>query len=129
MGMQLLIKFVKQAPIEIMEQKGNLWTGLVIKALHVKQANEQILAYEALKILAEISNLSTDLTKSFSSTHLVKIYESLANVTLSAQHAALDCVEKCLRLYAGASGPCRMLIEKFLLRFIDAADEQLSRKW
>ena len=49
LGMQLMIRYVKQAHIEVLEQKGNLWTSLTLKALNVRESTEQVvLAYEAL---------------------------------------------------------------------------------
>ena len=43
-----MIKFIKQANIEVLEQKANLWTSLTLKSLSGKESSDQVLAYEAL---------------------------------------------------------------------------------
>lgn len=126
LGLRLLNKFLDQCNADVFNKTGNLWTSLALKACHAQmQPNEASLAYEALGKIASKSLQSPDLTKSFSTGHLAKVYESLNYVPIANVVSALRCVEICLRLYPASSGPSRKTIEKFLARFHDTLDADI----
>ncbi|XP_058978290.1 proline-, glutamic acid- and leucine-rich protein 1 [Musca domestica] len=123
LGLRLMNKFLDQCSEDVFNKTGNLWTSLALKACHAHmQPNESVLAYEALGKITSKSLQSADLTKSFASTHLSKIYESLNYVPAESVSCALRCVEICLRCYPASSGPSRKTIEKFLAKFHDSLD-------
>ncbi|XP_055851289.1 proline-, glutamic acid- and leucine-rich protein 1 [Episyrphus balteatus] len=126
-GLVLLKCYLDQCPVEALEQKGHLWLTLALKACNPKEL-ESVgeLVYVVLKTLAIKSVDIPDLSKAFISNFLNKIYDSLSSVIPLAYQSALECIETCLRLHPGPSGPSRGSIEKFLLKFTDTTDENLS---
>ncbi|XP_061403048.1 proline-, glutamic acid- and leucine-rich protein 1-like [Musca vetustissima] len=126
LGLRLLNKFLDQCTDDVFNKTGNLWTSLALKACHAHmQPNESMLAYEALGKITTKSLQSADLTKSFASGHLSKVYESLNYVPAESVGSALRCVEICLRCYPASSGPSRKTIEKFLAKFQDSLDADI----
>ncbi|XP_073829505.1 proline-, glutamic acid- and leucine-rich protein 1 [Musca autumnalis] len=126
LGLRLLNKFLDQCTDDVFNKTGNLWTSLALKSCHAHmQPNESMLAYEALGKITSKSLQSADITKSFASGHLSKIYESLNYVPAESVGHALRCVEICLRNYPASSGPSRKTIEKFLAKFHDSLDADI----
>ncbi|XP_055906809.1 proline-, glutamic acid- and leucine-rich protein 1 [Eupeodes corollae] len=126
-GLILLQCYLDQCPVDALEQKGVLWMTLALKACNSKES-ETVgeLVYGVLKNLATKSVDIPDLSKAFISNFLNKIYDSLSTVVPCAYQSALECVETCLRLHPGPSGPSRGSIEKFLFKFTDSTDEVLT---
>ncbi|XP_013113472.2 proline-, glutamic acid- and leucine-rich protein 1 [Stomoxys calcitrans] len=121
LGLRLLNKFLEYSSAEVFNKTGNLWTSLALKACHPQmQPSESSLAYEVLGKIAFHSLQTPELTKSFATGHLSKVYESLNHVPIECAGPALRCVETCLKLYPASSGPSRRTIEKFVARFHDS---------
>ncbi|XP_046803839.1 uncharacterized protein LOC111684110 [Lucilia cuprina] len=126
LGLRLLTKYVDLCPIEVLEKKGNLWITLVLKAFNSQELKcDALLMFEVLGKIIKRSIHSTDLAKSFASTHISKVYENLTKVSQFQVKYALSCIETCLRTYPGSSGPSKGLLERFLWKNVDHLDGEV----
>ncbi|KAI8114731.1 glutamic acid and leucine-rich protein 1, Proline [Lucilia cuprina] len=126
LGLRLLTKYIDLCPIEVLEKKGNLWITLVLKAFNSQELNcDALLIFEVLGKIIKRSLHSTDLAKSFASTHISKVYENLTKVSQFQVKYALSCIETCLRTYPGSSGPSKGVLERFLWKNVDHLDGEV----
>lgn len=66
-----------------------------------------------------------DLGKAIASNLLSKIIESVNGLPAECHLAALKCLETCMKLYTGPSGPSRSFIDRFLGTFIDTTNQAI----
>ncbi|XP_065371016.1 proline-, glutamic acid- and leucine-rich protein 1-like [Calliphora vicina] len=126
LGLRLLTKYIDYCPIDVFEKKGNLWTTFVLKACNSQELQcDARLIFEVLSKIIKRSPQSPDLAKSFASTHISKVYESLTNVPQSKVKYALSCIETCLRANPGSSGQSRGVIERFLWKNVDHLEDEV----
>lgn len=125
-GILLLRSFLVQCQLDIVEQKGNLWLSLCTKiCAQKKPAATVCLGYEVIGDILEKSVNIPDLGKAIASNLLSKIVESVNGQPPECHLAALKCLEKCMKLYAGPSGASRSIIDRFLNTFIDSTNQTL----
>lgn len=122
-GLLLLRSFLIQCQLDIIEQKGNLWLTLCTKICGQKNPAAHVnLSYEIISDILTRSIHIPELGKAISSNFLSKIIESVNGQSNECHLAALKCLERCMKHYAGPSGSSRAIIERFLLSFIDSSN-------
>lgn len=134
-GLLLLHQFLPQCPLDIVEQKGALWTALATKALAQHRgattATGTATATLALRCIGHLLHKSVhvpELSKALSNTLLAKLTEALLSLPAAAHSAALALLEQAQRLHPGAASLSRAATERWILSFADSADAQLVRQ-
>lgn len=138
-GLLLLHQLLPQCPLEIIEQKGALWTTLATKVCHSGSSSSSSgnehhhrstipLALRCLSLLLHKSAHVPELSKALSNTLLAKIADAVLAVPPASHRAALALLEQAQRLYPGAVSIARATVEQWILSFADSADEQLVRQ-
>lgn len=130
-GLLLLHQLLPQCPLDIVEQKGVLWTTLATKVCATsRQCDSGVgstipLALRCVSLLLHKSAHIPELSKSFSNTLLAKIAEALIGLPASAHRAGLAVLEQAQRQYPGAVCIAREPVEQWILSFVDSPDAQL----
>ncbi|KAM7360147.1 proline-, glutamic acid- and leucine-rich protein 1 [Cochliomyia hominivorax] len=128
LGLRLLNKFLDQCSLDVLEKKSNLWTTLILKACNQQELQlYSSLIFEVLGKLIKRSQQSSELAKSFTSTHIAKVYEILTSASMHFAKYALNCIEICLRTYPGSSGPSRGIIERYLWKYVDHVEVEIVK--
>lgn len=139
-GLLLLHPFLAQCPLDIVEQKGALWTTIATKvcAQHRAIAADATTVHQpravlvlALRCLGQLLRKSVhvpDLAKSMSNTLLAKLIEALLQLPAAVHGEALQLLELTQRLYPGAAMLSRSATESWIVSFVDSGDEQLVRR-
>ncbi|TMW45301.1 hypothetical protein DOY81_009619, partial [Sarcophaga bullata] len=126
LGLRLLVSFIDGFSIDIFEKIGTLWTTLVLKSFSNHEFHFQSnFVYFALDKIVQKTQQSSDLSKTFASSYLCKIYENLVSEKTTNINSALKCIESCLRLYPSSSASSRAIIERFLWKIVDNNEEEV----
>ncbi|XP_055371693.1 proline-, glutamic acid- and leucine-rich protein 1 [Condylostylus longicornis] len=129
-GLILLHCFLTQCNLDIIEQKGIMWTTTCLKICSQNRGNSLVsLAYEILGILLEKSCNIPELAKSFSGNYVGKICEMLRLSEPNSYLSTLKCLSICLKNYPGScGGGSRNLIEQFLIKnFVDSSEQNFVK--
>lgn len=130
-GLLLLITFLDECPLDILEQKGALWITLCTKICAHKKPIESIsLAYNILGNIMKKSIHTPELSKAISGNLLSKIIETISysRTPSTTYFSALKFLEIAMITFAGPCGSSKKNIEMFVLSFVDSQNEELVKQ-
>uniref|UniRef100_A0A7G3AFF4 Pre-rRNA-processing protein RIX1 N-terminal domain-containing protein n=1 Tax=Lutzomyia longipalpis TaxID=7200 RepID=A0A7G3AFF4_LUTLO len=126
-GLLVLDIFLNYSTPDCLNKAGSAWMTMLMKhvSLDMPFTCSVELSYRLLGKIINKSDVAKELAKAISTNFATRLALNIVESPKNCQLVALQCLSSCLLHSGGTCSPLQGRIEKYLLTFVDAQDENL----